>query len=187
MTTPALQTTLPHMHVGSSRLGAILRVQGIVASMLERLQPLFALAIRFYVSWVFLKSGWLKLSSWDQTLSLFHDEYHVPLLPPDLAAVVGTFGELFFPMLLIVGLAGRIGAVGLFAVNAMAVISYAHVLFAEGFEAAIGQHILWGFMLLVLAIYGPGSISADRLIAGAVHTGAAHAGASPNRPATARF
>src|SRR4051795_9802718 len=110
MTTPALQTTLPHMHVGSSRLGAILRVQGIVASMLERLQPLFALAIRFYVSWVFLKSGWLKLSSWDQTLSLFHDEYHVPLLPPDLAAVVGTFGELFFPMLLIVGLAGRIGA-----------------------------------------------------------------------------
>jgi putative oxidoreductase len=144
---------------------AIVRVQTGVARGLTTLQPLFALATRLYVSWVFLKSGWLKVSSWDVTLSLFRDEYHVPLLPPALAAVAGTFGELFFPILLILGLAGRISALGLFAVNAMAVISYAHVLFSEGFEAAIGQHYLWGFMLLALAIYGPGALSVDRLVA----------------------
>jgi putative oxidoreductase len=157
----------------SNVLTKLLRAQAALARLLNALQPLFALGTRWYVSWVFLKSGWLKISSWDQTLSLFQDEYHVPLLPPALAAMVGTFGELFFPILLILGLAGRIGAVGLFAVNAMAVISYAHVLFAGGFEAAIGQHYLWGFMLLVLAIYGPGALSVDRLIErhqGTMHT-----------------
>jgi putative oxidoreductase len=133
---------------------------------LDALQSVFAFATRVYVSWVFLKSGWLKITSWDSTLSLFRDEYHVPLLPAHLAAVVGTAGELFFPILLILGLGGRLGAVGLFAVNAMAVISYAHVLFSDGFEAAIGQHYLWGFMLAMLAIYGSGAISVDRLARG---------------------
>jgi putative oxidoreductase len=136
-----------------------------ISRWLDLLYSPFALATRLYVSWVFLHSGWLKISAWDQTLSLFEDEYHVPLLPPHVAAVVGSFGELFFPVLVIFGLAGRLGAVGLFAVNALAVISYAHVLFQEGFEAAIGQHYLWGFMLLMLAIKGPGAFSVDRLLA----------------------
>jgi putative oxidoreductase len=136
-----------------------------ISRWLDLLYSPFALATRLYVSWVFLHSGWLKISAWDQTLSLFEDEYHVPLLPPHVAAVVGSFGELFFPVLVILGLGGRLGAVGLCAVNALAVISYAHVLFQEGFEAAIGQHYLWGFMLLMLAIKGPGAFSVDRLLA----------------------
>src|SRR3954471_11101133 len=89
-----------------------------ISRWLDLLYSPFALATRLYVSWVFLHSGWLKISAWDQTLSLFEDEYHVPLLPPHVAAVVGSFGELFFPVLVIFGLAGRLGAVGLFAVNA---------------------------------------------------------------------
>jgi putative oxidoreductase len=141
------------------------RSLSLTARGLTAMQPLLALAIRVYVSWQFLKSGWLKIASWEVTVSLFTDEYHVPLLPPTLAAVVGTAGELVFPLFLMLGLAGRLSALGLFAVNAMAVVSYAHVLYSEGFEAALGQHYLWGFMLLVLAIYGPGAWSADRLVA----------------------
>jgi putative oxidoreductase len=117
---------------------------------------------RVYVSWVFLKSGWLKVSDWDSTLALFEYEYRVPLLTPTLAAIAGTAGELVFPTLLIIGLFGRFSALGLQAVNVLAVVSYAHVLFQEGFAAAIGQHYLWGFMLAVLAIYGPGAWSMDR-------------------------
>jgi putative oxidoreductase len=130
------------------------------------LQPLFLLATRWYVSWQFLKSGWLKVTSWESTLELFRDEYHVPLLPPHIAAITGAFGELFFPTLLVLGIGGRIGALGLFAVNAMAVISYRQVLLADGFEAALAQHVLWGFMLLVIALFGNGGIALDRLIAG---------------------
>lgn len=135
--------------------------RGVDAALALLASPLL-FGTRLYVSWVFLNSGWLKLTSWSTTLDLFTSEYHVPVLPPALAAVVGTFGELFFPVLLVFGLFGRVGAAGLFAVNAMAVISYAHVLLSEGFEAALAQHVLWGFMLLVLTAFGPGAISLDR-------------------------
>ena len=128
---------------------------------LDRLQSLLLLVTRWYVGWQFTKSGWLKASSWDTTLGLFREEYHVPLLPPDVAAVMGTCGELGFPILLYLGLFGRIGALGAFFVNGMAVISYRQVLLTEGFEAALGQHILWGFMLLVLIVFVPGKNSLD--------------------------
>ncbi|HEX7373355.1 MAG TPA: DoxX family protein [Steroidobacteraceae bacterium] len=156
-----LTSTAQHLPAES---GGIARLLQIANGALARLADPFAFATRLYVSWQFLKSGYIKVSSWDTTLSLFRDEYHVPLLPPDLAAVVGTFGELCFPVLVILGLFGRLSAAGLFAVNAMAVISYAHVLLAEGYEAALGQHVLWGYMLVMLAIHGPGAWSLDRLL-----------------------
>ena len=86
----------------------------------------------------------------------------MPLLPPHLAAVTGAFGELFFPSLLVLGLFTRVGALGLFAVNAMALISYWHVLGQDGYEAARGQHYLWGYMALVLPTCGGGFFSLDR-------------------------
>lgn len=142
------------------------RVNRLADDVLSLFAAPLLLATRWYVSWQFLKSGWLKLTNWEQTVGLFTDEYHVPVLPPLLAAVVGTAGELFFPVLLVLGLCGRLGAVGLFAVNAMAVISYAHVLLAEGFEAALAQHVLWGYMLLVVAVVGPGRFAVDEWLVG---------------------
>jgi putative oxidoreductase len=140
------------------------RLFALPARLLDPLQPVFALATRWYVSWQFLKSGWLKLTSWDSTLWLFREEYRVPVLSPELAAVAGTVGELAFPVLLILGLGGRIAPLGLFAVNLMAVVSYAHVLLQPGFEAAVGQHLLWGFMLAMLAVYGQGGLALDRVL-----------------------
>jgi len=135
----------------------------LAARLLDPLRSVFALGARLYVSWQFLKSGYLKVTSWDSTLYLFENEYHTPVLSPHAAAVAGAFGELFFPMLLVLGLMGRLSAVGLFAVNAMAVISYSDVLLAEGSEAALGQHILWGTLLVFLIVYGPGIFSLDRV------------------------
>jgi putative oxidoreductase len=145
-------------------MNALLRLTDLNAALgrlLDKLQPLALLAARLYVADVFWRSGWLKFTSWETTVGLFRDEYHVPVLPPELAAVAGTFGELFFPALLVVGFFGRLGALGTFAVNAMAVISYSHVLLSEGFEAALGQHILWGMLLIGLIVFGPGKISVD--------------------------
>lgn len=131
------------------------------ASALEPLQSLFLAALRIYVSWQFLKSGWLKLQDWETTRFLFEEEYRVPLLAPSAAAVLGTAGELVFPLLLIVGLATRYSALGLSVVNVIAVVGYAHVLMSDGFEAALGQHYLWGLMLLTVLVFGPGRLSAD--------------------------
>jgi putative oxidoreductase len=147
-----------------NRLLDLVNWHGAFGRGLDHLQSPLLLGARWYVAWVFLKSGWLKLSSWDSTLDLFRTEYRVPLLPPELAAVAGTFGELAFPLLLIAGLFTRVGALGAFAVNAMAVVSYSHVLLSEGFEAAIGQHVLWGLTLLVVALFGGGRFSVDQLL-----------------------
>ena len=104
-----------------------------LARALDASRSLLLLGTRLYVSWQFLLSGWGKLTRWDTTLFLFQEEYHVPLLPPHVAAVAGTFGELFFPLLLVFGLFTRIGAIGLFAVNALALLSYWHVLGGDDF------------------------------------------------------
>ncbi len=142
------------------------RVSRLLDPLLIPLQPLLLLAGRVYLAKVFIASGWLKLTNWSQTLDLFTSEYHVPLLPPPVAAVAGTFGELVFPTLLLLGLFSRPAAVGLFFVNAMAVISYREVLFSEGFEAALGQHVLWGVIIATLAVFGAGVVSLDRVVNG---------------------
>jgi putative oxidoreductase len=147
----------------------------VLARTLDALRSLLLLGTRLYVSWQFLLSGWGKLTRWDTTLFLFQEEYHVPVLPPAVAAVVGTFGELFFPVLLVLGLFSRVGAIGLFAVNAMALLSYWHVLGGDDFAAARGQHYLWGFMTLVIAMYGAGTLSVDALLERRSHRSSATA------------
>lgn len=142
------------------------RLTTLLDPLLLPLQPLLLLLTRLYLARVFVASGWIKLTNWPQTLDLFTSEYHVPVLPPIVAAVAGTCGELVFPSLLVLGFVSRPAAVGLFFVNAMAVISYRDVLFSEGFEAALGQHMLWGFMAAVLALFGSGAFSVDRLVHG---------------------
>ena len=137
---------------------------------------LMGLTIRLYVGWQFFHSGALKLGwnislsglnkigDWESTVALFRDEYHVPVLPPELAAVMGAGGELLLPLLLFVGLLSRPAALGLFAVNAMAVISYPQ-LFKFDCPAAINDHFYWGALLLVTATFGPGRIALDQWLA----------------------
>ena len=137
----------------------IARLYEAFTTLLEKLQPPFALAIRVYVGKVFILSGWLKLSRWDSTLALFQNEYHVPLLPPSLAAVVGTASELTLPTLLLIGLGSRAAALALFVFNIVAVISYPDLS-----DAGLQQHILWGALMLVIAFYGAGKWSIDRWI-----------------------
>ena len=125
--------------------------------LLDALQPLAAMLARLYVAQVFFLSGLTKLRDWGTTVALFTDEYKVPLLSPTLAAALGTAGELVLPVLLLLGLAGRFSALGLFVVNAVAVISLSEIA-----PAALQQHILWGTLLAALAIYGMGPWAVDK-------------------------
>jgi putative oxidoreductase len=124
---------------------------------------LMSLALRLYVGSVFFRSGLIKIQDWDSTLQLFTDEYHTPLLSPEVAAVMGAAGELALPLLLFVGLLSRPAALGLFMVNLMAVISYPQ-LWAFDCPAAINDHKYWGIMLLVLVVFGPGRFALDALL-----------------------
>lgn len=139
------------------RLNQLTRYPRVMVAQIERwLTPVFDLAIRLYVASVFFRSGWLKLSDWESTLVLFENEYQVPLLSPNLAAILGTGGELALPVLLALGLAGRFGAAGLFVVNLVAVLSYPDLS-----DLGRADHLLWGVLLLVALLHGPGRISLD--------------------------
>ena len=120
------------------------------------------LVIRLEVAQAFFRSGLVKIRNWDGTLYLFSNEYRVPVLPPELAAWLGTFGELFFPPLLAIGLATRFAALSLSIFNLVAVISFWHVLHDN--EAALASHFYWGVLLLVTLTHGPGKLSVDYLI-----------------------
>lgn len=130
------------------RIGSLFRRLDDIAI---ALQPLFALAIRLYLFRVFFLSGLTKLRSWDSTLYLFSNEYHVPVLPPALAAVMGAGGELIFPVVLLLGFQSRFAAAGLFVVNLVAVLSY------PGLEPVmIKDHVLWAFLIAYLFFHGVG-------------------------------
>lgn len=128
--------------------------------MLDGMAPLIDLGIRLYVSWIFFKSGLLKFQSWESTRALFEYEYAVPILPPDIAAVMGTAAELGLPLLLALGLAGRFAALALFFFNIVAVISYPDLS-----EVGRQHHLYWGLLLAMLAVRGPGVLSVDGLLA----------------------
>jgi putative oxidoreductase len=121
---------------------------------------LFSLAVRLFIGWQFFKAGMVKVSDWEATVALFTYEYQVPLLPPAPAAFMGAAGELMFPLLLAAGLLSRPAALGLSAVNAMALLSYP-ALWEFECPAAVNDHLYWGAMLLVIVAFGPGRFSLD--------------------------
>jgi putative oxidoreductase len=135
------------------RLGGIYRA---ATRLIDKLQPLLLLGIRLYVARVFFLSALTKLHDWSSTVALFTDEYHVPLLPPAVAALMGTAVEISMPVLLALGLATRFGAFVLFFFNIVAVASYAALP-----DVAVKDHYLWGVLILVVFVFGPGRISLD--------------------------
>lgn len=126
---------------------------------LDLLSPGLDLAIRVIVASVFFSAGLTKIASWESTLFLFENEYAVPLLPPELAAWLGTGVELAFPVLLVLGLGTRFSALVLFVFNIVAVVSY-----PELGEVGLKDHQTWGLLLLVSLLHGPGALSLDHLI-----------------------
>ena len=135
------------------------RLYAATAHRLDALQPLLALALRLYVARVFFTSGMIKIGNWAGTLGLFQNEFHVPLLPPHVAAVLGTAAEVGLPVFLALGLGTRAAAIALFVFNIVAVISYPDLS-----AAGLKDHILWGALLLVTVLYGPGKIALDSWI-----------------------
>ena len=100
----------------------------------------------------------------ESTFALFEYEYHVPLLPPTLAAYLGTAAELLLPVFLLLGLGTRYAALALFVFNIVAVISYPDLM-----DAGMAQHQVWGLLLLITMCHGPGKLSVDYLIDRFIH------------------
>ncbi|MCR6496529.1 DoxX family protein [Thermomonas sp. S9] len=99
--------------------------------------------------------GWPHLS--DSALDLFRTEYALPLLPPELAALMAATAEHVFPVLLLIGLATRFSALGLLGMTAVIQIFV--------YPDAYPTHGTWATLLLYLIARGPGVFSLDHWIA----------------------
>jgi putative oxidoreductase len=124
---------------------------------------LVALIGRLSIGLVFWNSGRTKVQGWnifhvnDSTLFLFKEEYKLPVVPPELAALGAQVAEHVFPVLLIIGLATRFSALALLVMTLVIQIFV--------YPNAYVVHGTWAAILLMLIKFGPGQISADRLIA----------------------
>ena len=139
------------------RSGMAARLE-VIRERLSRVpEALFTLLFRVSVAAVFFKSGLVKIQSWESTVGLFRDEYKLPVLPPELAAWMGTALELTAPVLIVLGLFTRLAALGLFAMTF--VIQF--LVYPDNWA----EHLMWASLLAWIISRGPGAISIDRLIA----------------------
>ena len=118
-----------------------------------------ALASRLAIAATFWRSGQTKVSGFhlrEETFVLFREEYKVPLLPPDIAAYLATTAEHVFPVLLVLGFASRLSALGLLGMTAVIEIFV--------YPGAWPEHALWATILLWIVARGPGAVSLDHLI-----------------------
>ena len=120
---------------------------------------LLGLIIRVGIADVFWRSGQTKVSGWhvtQSTVQLFRDEYKVPLLSPVVAANLASIQEHLFSLLLVIGLASRLSALGLLGMTAVIEI----FVYPENWP----DHLLWAGALLYVLARGPGELSLDALI-----------------------
>jgi putative oxidoreductase len=118
---------------------------------------LVQLMSRVAVAHVFWASAKTKLASWPVTLQLFAFEYRVPLLPPEMAAYLGTAAELSGAVLVLLGLATRFAALML-----IGVVATIQIFVYPGHWA---EHLMWASLLMLLVARGAGVVSLDYLIA----------------------
>lgn len=115
------------------------------------------LMFRVAVGAVFFKSGLTKIASWDATVALFANEYNLPLLPPELAAMMGTTVELGAPVLLIAGIGARFGAAALIGMT----LVIQTLVYPENWA----EHLTWASLAGFILTRGAGVISIDYLLA----------------------
>jgi putative oxidoreductase len=141
---------------GSRNISAVSAYSNVLA-LADRI-PLWLvqLASRVAVAHVFWNSAQSKLASWSTTQQLFAMEYHVPLLPPEVAAPLATATELCGAVLIFFGLFARLGALALLGV--VAIIQF------FVFPGNWGEHLTWASLLFLILARGAGKISLDYMI-----------------------
>ena len=118
---------------------------------------LLEFGMRLAVGATFFRSGMNKLESFDTAIALFRDEYRLPLLPPEVAAYMGTTIELSAPVLLVLGLFARLGAAALLVMT----LTIQFLVYPENWP----EHLMWASILAYVLSRGPGALSIDRLVA----------------------
>ncbi len=119
---------------------------------------LLSFVVRISIASIFFMSGRTKVSGFltvtPSTYELFRTEYALPLISPELAALLATYSEHLFPLLLVLGLFAR--------VSALALLGMTLVIEVFVYPDAWPTHLSWAGLLLLIIVRGPGRLSLDR-------------------------
>ncbi|MCJ9430355.1 DoxX family protein [Kordiimonas marina] len=139
------------------------KIQAAQAFLQEKFQAedFMLLWLRMWIAHVFFVSGRLKtggslLTPTDMAITLFQDEYRLPLISPEVAAYMSVYAETFLPILLMLGLFARVGAAGL--------LGMALVIQFLVYPGHFSEHLTWMAALLAILVLGAGRVSLDHLI-----------------------
>ena len=137
----------------SDRTGIVAHLQKGIAFLDRFPTSVLQLMFRVAIAAVFWSSGLTKIASWETTVTLFRDGYMVPVLPPEIAATLGTAFELGCPIFLVLGLATRLATLPLLGMT--------FVIQVFVYPEYWTQHLMWASVLLFLLTKGPGVVSLD--------------------------
>jgi putative oxidoreductase len=143
-------------------------------ALFERIpHSLIAFLGRFSIAATFWQSGQTKVEGFaidlihgnfewgmprlsESAVDLFRDEYALPLIPPEFAAIMAATAEHVFPVLLLIGLGTRY--------SALALLGMTLVIQTFVYPNAYPTHGIWAAVLLYLIARGPGVMSIDRFL-----------------------
>jgi putative oxidoreductase len=142
-----MTTLLTHWNTLTDKLDALISHSFLALCCRISLAAIFFLSARTKVD------GFLTVN--DTAYTLFAEEYKVPLIPPEVAAHMATYAEHLFPILLVLGLATRLSALGLLGMTAVIQIFV--------YPDAWPTHLSWAALMLYLIGRGAGAVSLDKL------------------------
>ncbi len=93
----------------------------------------------------------------DAAVTLFQEEYKLPHISPEHAAYAAAVCENLLPILLVLGLATRLSALGLLVMTLV-------IQFLVYPDAWWTVHAYWAAILIVIIARGPGALSLDHLL-----------------------
>ena len=134
---------------------------GFLGLLLAQPVARIALALPFFRSGLTRWNGFPNLTP--ATTYLFEEEfklhivggeYSIPM--PDIVAFMTACGEILLPILLIVGFATRLSALGLLAMTVVI-----QLVIPDGW---INFHLYWAALALSVIAMGPGPLSIDRIV-----------------------
>jgi putative oxidoreductase len=132
---------------------AAARLEGLVG------HGFVALGARLSIAGIFFMSGRTKVDGLltvnENAVTLFEEEYKVPLLPPELAAHLAAYAEHLFPLLLVIGLFTRASALALLGMTVVIQFIY---------PSAWATHLAWATLMLYLVGRGGGPWSLDHVL-----------------------
>lgn len=175
MSTAAARTVASSKGPSTDSSSPLVRMVTMVIGFFERIPNTFiALIARISIAAVFWTSaqtkvqgfvvdiitgdvhlGWPRLS--DSVVSLFRDEYKLPIVAPEIAAPMAATAEHLLPLLLLIGLGTRF--------SALALLGMTMVIEVFVYPDAYPTHGTWAAVLLYLMARGPGKLSVDHWLA----------------------